>query len=209
MRASDAERDAAVDRLGGACGEGRLTLAEFSDRVGLALAASTLEELDGLVADLPAAITSTPTATSPGRGEPTQWEVHPLGGVRRTGRWRVPPKSVIATLLGGTRLDLREAVLGADVVSMTLVALVGGVRVIVPPGIEVDVDGLTLLGGKRVDTDPPAAGSRAPRLRIRTVVFMGGVHVNGAESPGRPSARLGGNERSALRRAQRRERRRL
>ncbi|HWG12400.1 MAG TPA: DUF1707 domain-containing protein [Streptosporangiaceae bacterium] len=42
IRASDQERDATVERLRDAAGEGRLTLEEFSDRMELATTAKTL-----------------------------------------------------------------------------------------------------------------------------------------------------------------------
>ncbi len=181
VRASDAERNLVAERLGTACGEGRLTLTEFSDRVGEAYAARTRAELDRLVTDLPAA-TERPIGAVAGGVEATRWEVHPLGGVHRTGRWRVPPRGVFVTLLGGMHLDLRDAVLDAREVSLTVAVLLGGVRIIVPPGVQVDVDGFTLLGGRRVEVDqsPPRAGSNAPRLRIRTVAVLGGVHVSTA-----------------------------
>ena len=66
IRVSDAERDAAVERLSAATGDGRLTLEEFSQRMELATAARTRADLDGLVADLPAA-SATPAALSPVR----------------------------------------------------------------------------------------------------------------------------------------------
>ena len=49
-----AERDATVERLSTASGEGRLTLEEFSQRMERATTARTRAELDHLVADLPA-----------------------------------------------------------------------------------------------------------------------------------------------------------
>ena len=51
--ASDAERERSVALLRDAVGEGRLTLTEFSDRVGLAQAARTDHELARLTRDLP------------------------------------------------------------------------------------------------------------------------------------------------------------
>jgi hypothetical protein len=53
IRASDAERDATVERLSVATGDGRLTLAEFSQRMDRATTAQTRGELDRLLADLP------------------------------------------------------------------------------------------------------------------------------------------------------------
>ncbi len=55
QRASDAERRAVVEQLRLNCGEGRITMDEFSERAERALAATTGGELRGLLADLPIA----------------------------------------------------------------------------------------------------------------------------------------------------------
>jgi hypothetical protein len=53
LRASDADRELAVDILRVAAGEGRLTLAELDERLETALTARTIGELAALTADLP------------------------------------------------------------------------------------------------------------------------------------------------------------
>jgi hypothetical protein len=53
LRASDADRDAATERLRQAAGEGRLEPDELEERVDAALRARTYGELARLVADLP------------------------------------------------------------------------------------------------------------------------------------------------------------
>ena len=53
LRASNAEREAAVTLLQVAVGEGRITMAEFEERTQAAYAATTRAELDVLIADLP------------------------------------------------------------------------------------------------------------------------------------------------------------
>jgi hypothetical protein len=67
VRASDAERDATVDRLRAAVGAGRLDLDEFDTRATRAYAARTVGELTALTADLQPAGPSRPDAR---RGEP-------------------------------------------------------------------------------------------------------------------------------------------
>jgi hypothetical protein len=52
QRASDADRDTAVDILCAAAADGRLTMTELDERVGSALTARTLTQLARLVADL-------------------------------------------------------------------------------------------------------------------------------------------------------------
>ena len=64
QRASDADRDSAVDILCAAVAEGRLTLAELDERVGAALSARTMCELAALIADLPGPWTPVPASAS-------------------------------------------------------------------------------------------------------------------------------------------------
>ena len=53
LRASNADREAVVERLQQAVGEGRITLAEFDERAGAAYDAKTRGDLEALTADLP------------------------------------------------------------------------------------------------------------------------------------------------------------
>lgn len=53
LRASNAEREAVVERLERAVAEGRITMAEFEERVTAAYAALTHGDLELLVVDLP------------------------------------------------------------------------------------------------------------------------------------------------------------
>ncbi|HVW40956.1 MAG TPA: DUF1707 domain-containing protein [Amycolatopsis sp.] len=53
VRASDADREAVIRRLGQALTEGRITVSEFDERVRAACAAKTLDQLEVLTDDLP------------------------------------------------------------------------------------------------------------------------------------------------------------
>src|SRR5262245_31536772 len=53
LRASDADRQAVVERLQAACAEGRLDLAELDERTAGAYAAKTLGDLKPFTVDLP------------------------------------------------------------------------------------------------------------------------------------------------------------
>jgi hypothetical protein len=53
MRAADEDRQKVAERLHAALNEGRLTLAEYDDRVRTAYAAKTYADLDALLNDLP------------------------------------------------------------------------------------------------------------------------------------------------------------
>jgi uncharacterized protein DUF1707 len=170
VRASDGEREEVAARLGRAVGEGRLTLAEFSDRVGQAHAATTRGELVPLTADLPA------TDLAPARGPiKTRWSVSPIGGMVRKGSWRVPERSVGISVIGGASLDLTDAEFPAPEVVLTRISLIGGIEAKVPAGVRVEVEGFSLLGGRSVRLPAPAPG--APVLRLRLFSLIGGVAV--------------------------------
>jgi hypothetical protein len=134
IRASDAERDATIERLSTATGDGRLTLEEFSQRMELATSARTRGELDRLVADLPAGAAGTGTAVAAGAPAPPSWHVSPIGGLRVSGPWRMDRHVIAVSIVGRTRLDLSEAQLAAPEVTLTKVSVVGRTRIIVPRG---------------------------------------------------------------------------
>jgi hypothetical protein len=176
IRASDAERDATVERLSAATGDGRLTLEEFSQRMERATSARTRAELARLVADLPADFARAGTDVAGRASAGPSWHVSPVGGLRVYGPWRMDRHVNVVSIVGGTRLDLSEAQLAAPEVTLTKVSLVGGVRVSVPAGIRVEVSGFSLIGGTRF-YGGPEPGPGAPTVHIRAFSLVGGVRV--------------------------------
>lgn len=166
-RVSDAERDLVVDQLRSACAEGRLTLEEFSDRVGDAYRARTSTDLDRLTGDLPA---------QPGPDPPEVPETHRitsiLGGANRTGPWRPANPTRVTAVIGSCQVDLTEVDL-EPVTELVVTVVCGGVEVLVPEGVRVDLGGFAFLGGR--DDRTSAARRDGPVVRIRCRVVLGGV----------------------------------
>jgi hypothetical protein len=102
--------------------------------------------------------------------------VTPIGGMVRRGRWSVERRLVFIAVIGGMNLDLREAQLTAPEVVVTAVSVIGGVNLIVPPGIRVEVDHFGLVGGRNIDTDETPEPD-APTVRLRAFAIIGGVKV--------------------------------
>lgn len=67
MRVSDTERQRAIEELRRHCAAGRLDVDEYATRIERALAATTLEELDALRADLPMLRIADPSQATAGR----------------------------------------------------------------------------------------------------------------------------------------------
>src|SRR5215468_531646 len=204
IRASDAERDATLERLSAATGDGRLTLEEFSQRMNRATTAKTRAELDRLVADLPAdvgAVSSAVAERSPAR---PSWHISPIGGLSVSGPWRMERSVIVVSLIGGADLDLSQAQLAAPEVTLTKVSLVGGVSVQVPQGVRVQVSGFSLIGGTRIEGGPEP-GPGAPIVHINAFSLVGGVHIS--RSGARQSRADGRWDRRDRRLERRRERR--
>jgi hypothetical protein len=180
IRVSDAERDAAVERLSAATGDGRLTLEEFSQRMELATAARTRADLEPLTADLPAdAAPAVPAgrAVATGASSPPSWHISPIGGFKVDGPWRMDRHVIVGALVGGAKLDLSQAQLAAPEVTLTKVSLVGGTRIWVPPGIRVELSGFSLIGGTKIEAGPEP-GPGAPTIRIRSFALVGGTRIH-------------------------------
>jgi hypothetical protein len=177
IRASDAEREHTVEVLRRHSVDGRLTLEEFVGRIERAYGAATREQLEQLTRDLPDAVAAPATAPARPPKPASRWVVSILGGTQRRGRWRLGRSTNVLCVMGGAQLDLRHAELEDLDSELTVVTVMGGAEIIVPEGVDVDVTGMAILGGKHfrpAKTLPPPG---VPRIRIRAYAIMGGVEV--------------------------------
>ncbi|GAA2936309.1 hypothetical protein GCM10020221_35070 [Streptomyces thioluteus] len=191
MRVSDAERERVAEVLRTAVAEGRLDMEEFGERLDAAYKARTRGELEPLVRDLPAvpAPASAPAPAVEARvgGRPTSsLGVAVMGGFRRHGRWTVPRRFTGFAFWGGGQIDLREASFEDGEVTIRCVAIMGGIQVVVPPDLDVRVDGVGIMGGfdskgskGEGEGEGSAPGSPVVRVRVRVtgLAFWGGVEV--------------------------------
>ncbi|MEV0229424.1 DUF1707 domain-containing protein [Nonomuraea sp. NPDC050786] len=180
LRASDAEREAVVEQLRVASVEGRLTLAELTDRTEAAYSATTHAELALLTQDLPSGAMPAP-APAPVRheGRKRRWFVGIMGDTKRRGTWRIDQELGAVAVMGDVLLDLREAEVRTDMVDITAVSVMGDVKIIVPDGVNVDLDGVAVMGDKKVDVLEAAPGMNVPVVRVRAYAVMGDVKVVG------------------------------
>jgi hypothetical protein len=174
-RASDAEREAVARRLHDAVGEGRLTQAEADERLAVLWTTRTQGELAPLVADLPGPVAPPGPPPRPTGGS---LDLAVMTGVKRSGEWVVGPQHRVAVFWGGAELDLRRARFATDEVRLDLVAVMGGIEVVVPDEVERDARGIGLMGG--FETPPTRARPGARRVVVRGVAFWGGVRVRWA-----------------------------
>ena len=143
--------------LAHALADGRLTIEEHSERTDAALTARTLGELAVLTRDL---------------ASPAQQPLQVEGG------------QVVSAVFGEAVLDLREALLQDRHVVLNVYALCGRVRLIVPAGVEVVMNGTEIVGRQRGGTARLVpADSNVPVVEVRGYLVMSEVLVR---TPPRP-----------------------
>jgi hypothetical protein len=151
---SDADRERVLARLNVAVGEGRLTLAEFEERVAGVLSARTYGEIEPFLADLPMAAGEVPLA---GRSREVVELRNVASTLKRTGQWAVPRRLVVRSKAGSVRLDMRHALIPHQVVHVDLDVYAGSTTIVLPPGATADIDGVDMYAGSAKSTVPSFA----------------------------------------------------
>lgn len=212
-------RERVIQALSRGFSEDALTIDEFEHRLDVAVRATSSAELDALLEDLPgpladagaelgarAPVTRTPSPS--GEDAARQHVIAIMSGNTRAGAWQPRRKIFAYAFWGGAELDFREAALLPGVTEVVAIGIMGGVDIVVPPGVGVEVNGFAFMGGldhvrqapkplpgldlvvgtggneRRPHREPPPD---APRIRVTGFAFMGGVSVD-VRHPGESSA---------------------
>ena len=156
--------------LSGALGDGRLTPEEHAERTSLALSARTLGDLALLTKDL------APAADQPVRLDGGRVVRGFFGTETRSGRWVVPPVLTCSAVCGEVVLDFTAALLQTRHVVVHAYAFCGRVRLIVPSGVEVVLDGTVMVGrtGGATAASVPASPD-IPVLEVHAYCVAGEV----------------------------------
>jgi len=188
QRVADSDRDRTVTLLREHVVEGRLTLDEFSERVGLALEARTRGDLRATLANLPDVATP---QTETLRRKARHWFIGFMSGSGAKGRWRISGNTTAVAFMGGCHLDLRHAEIDGPEVVITAIAFMGGIQITVPEGFDVEMNVFPFMGGRELKLRNVPIIPGSPRLVIRGFAMMGGVEVR--SRPTRTSKELGMN----------------
>ncbi|WP_197322304.1 DUF1707 domain-containing protein [Saccharomonospora sp. NB11] len=195
LRASDADRERVAQVLHKAMGEGRITLDELEERLDQVYTAKTLGELEPITADLPAEGTTLPslaasqavaptTSSSPSQlvgGTPgSTTSIAVMSGTDRKGVWVLPRQHNSFAFWGGIKIDLRHARFAEAYSTISAVAIMGGIDVIVPDDVAVEVTGVGIMGAFETTNKKgasPTAPPGAPVVKITGLAFWGAVEV--------------------------------
>jgi hypothetical protein len=177
LRASHEDRDAVIEVLRVAAGDGRLTAEELDERLEIAFNARTYGELATLTADLPVA--SPGAAVAPVRVEPR--EVARIdcrsGNARRDGHWVVPKRLEVRVRSGNVRLDLTAAAAVHPVLEIDADVRSGNLTIITKPGVAVDADDVTVRSGNVKLVKPPWGYDVPVTLLVRVSGKVGSGNI--------------------------------
>jgi len=167
---SDDARQLTANRLQQAVGDGVLTLEEFIERLDAVYAAANASELQSAAADLPA----TPTV---GSARTVKWLLNIFGDENRAGAWRPANTMTGISIFGDVSLDLRGAYVDGNEVTIRTWLLFGDTELIVPEGIEVDLNGFSLFGDRELDLAAVPRIPGTPRIRLLAFSLFGDAKV--------------------------------
>lgn len=177
------EREKTVRALSAHFAGDNLDVVELERRLDLVYAATSQADLDRLLSDLPAlAVGEAPEGAPAIRVEPgrevarTRTMVAVMGGAERKGVWTPPRHLNVLALMGGAGVDFREAIFASPVTEVTVVAMMGGAEIIVPPGVRVESNGFALMGAFE-SVDQESVDPQAPLIKINGFVCMGAAEV--------------------------------
>lgn len=213
-------RQVTIDALCDHFANDAMEVEEFERRVEAAHRAATVDDLTALLRDLPGGNLPAPSqgtessdiakhkfrVTSAAHVREREIIVAILGGASRRGRWSAARHNFGLAIMGGAELDFREAELGPGVTEVRVLAVWGGVEIIVPPGMNVECRGIGIMGGfdnySDQDSDQASLDPDAPTLRITGLACMGGVEVT-QRYPGESSREARRRRRSARKESRR------
>ena len=146
--------------------------------------ATSSVELEAMLSKLPSLRPGPPAPALSGSPapiharQPQSIVVALMGGAERRGIWNPGENVYVTAIMGGVVLDFRQAEIQQSITEVYVVAIMGGVEIIVPPGVQVESDGIGIMGGfGQVGNARFPIDGTGPILRIRGVAIMGGVEI--------------------------------
>jgi hypothetical protein len=162
LRAADADRDRAAGVLSGALATGRLTSAEYAERLDLVYAAKTLGDLAPLIRDLPAEDDAgTGLAVAGSAAVAARFSK-----VIRSGRWVAGRHTRLTARFGALIVNLADAVLPGREITLEIDAFCGKLIVVVPAGAHVIDEGGALFAKRAVYGRADQGDADGPVIRI-------------------------------------------
>ncbi len=184
-RPIDKVRDEIVDQLIMNYAHGEISEAAFERRLNIAMESDDNAEIAKQVADLKLKVDdkyldskkstfSINHATQPANEEDKLYNI--LGNNERSGRWQVPKKMSLLSILGGSKIDYTDAEFSHPSVTLDITCIMGGETIYVPENVNVVSKAFAVLGSIE-NLSPSIADRNAPTIYIEGTVVLGSVEI--------------------------------
>jgi len=184
MDSLDVDRERTIQQLCSHFANDNLTTQELELRFDRVYKAQSAAELRGLVAGLPALPATVEAPVGMFAVAPVDTPLSEkrmlvlMSELKKRGDWTPARRNVIRVIMGNATLDLREAHLAPGVITeFDVSAIMGELKIIVPPGLHVECDGMAIMGAFADSTTSGDRSPGAPRIRIIGAAIMGSVEV--------------------------------
>jgi hypothetical protein len=84
---------------------------------------------------------------------------------------------VVVNIMGGADLDLNDAELADEVVTLTVFSFMGGADVYVPEDLNVELEDFAVMGANEVALGEMRPAPGGPTVRLKLISVMGGSTV--------------------------------
>ena len=188
-RGLDAERQDVIDRLTDAFAANVITMDEYERRVSTASVATRFDELERIAYDLPskAAPSADPPryADSSGRGTDNSivgatpvMTACIMSDRTMTGNWLSSDRVSAFTVMGSTKLDLRDVDLPSGPIKIEVFTLMGDTKIIVPRDLPVRLGAFAFMGDSTAGREVmQKTGGARSWVEITGFVMMGSLAV--------------------------------
>ena len=170
-----------------------LSLDDLERRIERVYHAASIAELDEITADLRAAPPA-PSSAQPVRSASAPAPVYDrsnlplyegrlvaiMSETRRTGRWQVPARLDVVSLMSDTKIDLTSAVMPPGGAEFHIRSVWAACKIIVPPEMRVVNEMHAIMASvtsKAPEMDPVGAARQGPVLRLTGTALMAEVKV--------------------------------
>jgi uncharacterized protein DUF1707/cell wall-active antibiotic response 4TMS protein YvqF len=170
-----------------------LSLDELEQRIERVYKAASVSELDAITSDLqaPQLPATGRQGSAPLSGAPvlhSSSNLHApssrllavMSESKRTGRWLVPPRLDVVSLMADTKIDLTQAVMPPGGAEFHVRSVWAACKIIVPPEMRVINEMHAIMASvtsKADEMDPEGATRRGPTLRLTGTALMAEVKV--------------------------------
>lgn len=176
LRASHEDRDAVIETLRVAAGDGRLSADELDERLEIAFNAKTYGELAVLTSDLPVSPGTSAVAPTVTPKEVVRIDCR-SGHVARDGQWVIPRRMEVKVTSGHVKLDLTQAIISHRALDIEVDVRSGHLNIVTKPGIAIDSDELLIRSG-HVGVKTPWGQDVPVRLQVNLSGRVGSGHIS-------------------------------